>query len=630
MSNQRSAPGKLKLGLQYREATFARESVNAESRTVTLSFSSAEPVERYYGNEVLGHDASECDLTRLNNKAAFLFNHDPDRQIGVVEKAWIADGRGQCDVRFSKNEDADEYFRDVQDGIRTKVSVGYRVRAARLAEEKEGVETYRITSWEPYEISLVSIPADDSVGVGRSAAESETEIPITIPDTMKRNLLLNADPNGAGGGGGTAAPPAPIVTLNESDVLKRERTRTAEISALGKRWNFADDAARFIEEGKSADDFRRHVLEARGVATPVQVESPNIGLTGKEVKRFSLLSAVRSMIRGNKLEGFEKEACEAARAHLRRELPNERTFVIPEEVTTYQRDIALREMFARAGNVGTFTAGGALVQNQFGSLIELLRNKTVLGRLGITIIDGLVGDFILPQQTGGCTSYWVSETGTLSDSQATFAQKTMNPHRIGCSYPFTMQFLAQSSLSVDAFVRTEMDTSIMLKKDLAGLLGTGVGGEPLGLANTTGINATVTYGGAATWADLVEHETGIAVDNADIGTMGWALDAATVGKWKTILKDSVAGAGYLIEGGGDNMTANGYPVRRTNQVSSAHQSYFGVWSQLMHAMWAGREVTVDSITLAKQGQHQIIINELCDYLVRQPLAFNVSTDSAAA
>lgn len=202
----------------------------------------------------------------------------------------------------------------------------------------------------------------------------------------------------------------------------------------------------------------------------------------------------------------------------------------------------------------------------------------------------------------------------------------MVPHRLGASIPFTMQFIAQTSLSADSFIRNEMDIVLALKKDLAGLLGTGLGGEPLGVANTTGINATVTYSGAAAWADVVEHETGIAVDNADIGSMGFVLDAASVGKWKTILKDSVAGAGYLI---GDNMTANGYPVERTNQISTAHQSFFGVWSQLMLGMWAGREITVDNITLAKSGQHQIIMNELCDFLVRQPLAFNVSTDSAA-
>jgi len=107
--------------------------------------------------------------------------------------------------------------------------------------------------------------------------------------------------------------------------------------------------------------------------------------------------------------------------------------------------------------------------------------------------------------------------------------------------------------------------------------------------------------------------------------MAFILSAATVGKWKTILRDSVAGAGYLI---GDGMTANGYSVFRTNQVEG-NLSFFGVFNQLVMASWAGLEVVVDPYTLAGDGQVKITVNELCDIAVRQPLAFNVSTDSAA-
>lgn len=262
-------------------------------------------------------------------------------------------------------------------------------------------------------------------------------------------------------------------------------------------------------------------------------------------------------------------------------------------------------------------------------MIEFLRNKTVLGRLGITIMDGLVGNFLLPVQTGGATAYWVSETGALTDSQATFAQKAMTPHRLGATIPYTTQFLAQSSISAEDFFRNELQTVCALKKDLAGLEGTGNDGQPLGVKGTLGINATVTFGGAADWADVVQFETGIAVDNADIGAMGFALSAGSVGKWKTILKVTAGASGdFLIDGGGDNMAANGYPVRRTNQITG-DIAFFGVWSQLLHAIWAGVEIIVDPYALKKSGQVEITRNEMCDYLVRQPLAFNVSTDSAA-
>jgi hypothetical protein len=190
----------------------------------------------------------------------------------------------------------------------------------------------------------------------------------------------------------------------------------------------------------------------------------------------------------------------------------------------------------------------------------------------------------------------------------------------------SLQFIAQTSLSAEAFARQELMKVLALLKDVAGLHGTGADGQPLGIQYTSGINQTVTYGGTATWADVVEHETGITTDNADIGAMQFVLSAQTVGKWKTILRDSVAGAAYLI---GDNGLINGYNYARTNQVAG-NVSFFGVWNQLIHGVWAGQEVIVDPYgDNAKQGQVEVTINELCDYLVRQPLAFNVSTDSAA-
>lgn len=449
---------------------------------------------------------------------------------------------------------------------------------------------------------------------------------------MNRSLKLDADPAIAPPAGGAPTKPAAEVTAElRGQWQKEERNRCAEIDAIADR--LKTDGVRELAKNAKADgwpidQFRREVLEKHYNAKPISVGSTDIGASEKEVKEFSFMRCVRLKAQKRNLDGLEKEMCDAAAKVMRRELSSAESFVIPTEVSRYHDELSLKRMLMqRAQNVGAGAAGGFTVETQYGSLIELLRNKTALGQMGITIIDGLVGDFVMPTQTGGCTAYWVSETGTITDSEATFGQKAMVPHRLGASVPFTMQFLAQTSLAAESFLRNELDTVLALKKDSAGLLGTGVGGEPLGLANTTGINATVTYGGAATWADIVEHETGIAVDNADIGSMGFIIDAATCGKWKTILKDSVAGAGYLLS---ENMTANGYPVKRSNQISAAHQSFFGVWSQLLLGVWAGREVTVDNVTLAKQGQHQIIINEFCDYLVRQPLAFNVSTDSAAA
>ncbi len=410
----------------------------------------------------------------------------------------------------------------------------------------------------------------------------------------------------------------------EKNADERVEARTKEISemyAVGAQINDIEIARKFVSDGKSIDALRQHVLENVLKARPVATDSANIGMSTKEVKKYSLLRAMHSMATKGRLEGVEKEAHDAAvKAYGREDLKG---FLVPEDVSR-----GFSRSFTKAQNVTTATAGGFLVETDFGPMIELLRNRPVVVQAGATTLGGLVGDLALPRHVSGATAYWVSETGSLTDSQSVFGQKKLTPRRLGATIPYSTQFLAQSSIDAESFIRDDATRVLAIEKDRASLAGAGVGGEPLGLALDPDINATVTYGGAAEWGDIIEHETGIAVDNADIGSMGFVINAATRGKWKTALKVATyGGTGYLMDGN----TANGYPVYVTNQTFAvASQSFFGVWSQLILASWAGMEVIVDPYALKKSGQVEITFNELCDICVRQPLAFNVSTDSAAA
>lgn len=403
------------------------------------------------------------------------------------------------------------------------------------------------------------------------------------------------------------------------DRVEAREKQISEMYEIGDAINDRELARKFIKEGKTLDEFRAHVLTNVLKAKPVTTDSGLIGMGEKETKSYSLLRALHQLVTKGRLEGIEKEAHEAALKACGRD--DVKGFLVPEDVS---RSFGRR--LIKAQNVTTATAGGFLVQTDMGPMIELLRNRPVVVDAGATTLNGLVGDVALPYQVSGCTAYWVSETGALTDSQSVFGQKKLTPHRLGATIPYSTQFLAQSSIDAEAFIRDDAVRVLALEVDRAALLGSGVGGEPLGIANTVGINATVTYNGAADWGDVIEHETGIAVDNADIGSMAFVLDAASVGKWKTAMKVATyGGTGYLIDG----MTANGYPVYRTNQVSSTHQSFFGNWAQLVIARWQGLEVIVDPYALKKSGQVEITFNELIDMIVRQPLAFNVSTDSAA-
>ena len=250
--------------VQFRSFDLDRGAIKADSRTVELSFSSEQPVERFFGSEILDHADGSCDLRRLKNGGALLLEHDPEDQIGVIESAEIRDKRGFATVRFGKSELAEEIFQDVVDGIRTKVSVGYRLCDMKTVEmtEVNGLDTYRFKSWEPYEISIVAIPADDSVGVGRSEQQTNASLDFELP--MKRTLLL--DPNTDGGGTPPATPP-PATPPRESAelVTSRERTRTMELLKLGMRFrdrvsNSMDLANTAVETGVSVSDLQRDLL----------------------------------------------------------------------------------------------------------------------------------------------------------------------------------------------------------------------------------------------------------------------------------------------------------------------------------------------------------------------------------
>jgi len=154
-------------GLQ-RRAQIVRDGINKDKRTVTIALSSELPVSRDFYTEILSHAEGDVDLGRLQNSHPLLWNHNSDVQIGVVEKAWLGvDKVLRCIVRFGTSKRASEVFQDVVDGIVKHCSVGYEHLRELSSEIRDGIEYVKF-SWRPYEASFVAIPADPTVGVGRS------------------------------------------------------------------------------------------------------------------------------------------------------------------------------------------------------------------------------------------------------------------------------------------------------------------------------------------------------------------------------------------------------------------------------------------------------------------------------
>ncbi|CEG29806.1 HK97 family phage prohead protease [Bacillus sp. B-jedd] len=182
-----------------RYATINHRTINEDKRQVELSFSSEEPYERWFGLEILSHTDGALDLTRLNEIGCLLYNHNRDKVIGRIDNAWVEGNRGYALVTFDDDPDSDVIYQKVKSGTLKGVSVGYRVDSWEEVSAGKASSDGRFTGpcsialkWLPFEISIVSIPADATVGVGRELGDElvlqKGEVPLSI---YYKQLQLN-------------------------------------------------------------------------------------------------------------------------------------------------------------------------------------------------------------------------------------------------------------------------------------------------------------------------------------------------------------------------------------------------------------------------------------------------------
>ena len=580
--------------------------VRAAGDELQFSFSSEQPVERYFGTEVLSHEMGAADLSRLNNGAPFLWNHDRDAVLGVVEAASIgADRRGYCTTRWSRSAFAQEKRQDVEDGILRNVSFAYSIDAI----EDRGDQMV-VTKWTPLECSLVSIPADNSVGLGRAYSESDS--------MAERTLAASA----AEGTAATAASPegtmdqTPDMEVIRAEAAEAERNRIAAINALGEKLGMADLARELIDGGRDLNEARAAFLDQqtkRGTVTaPITANAPELGLSEKETRQFSFVRALHYLANpgdraARDAAGFEIEVGRAAAAKYER---SSNGIVVPNEVL--QRDLV----------VGTASAGGNTVATDLlsGSFIELLRNRLALAQAGVTMLTGLQGNVAIPRQSSASTAYWVGENVAPTESQQAIDQVNMTPKTVGAYVDYSRRLLLQSSIDVEAMIRNDLTRVIALEVDRAGIYGAGSSNQPLGLINVTGVNAKslTSYG---TFAELIDMETAVATANADAGSLRYIVNAAARGALKGTAKSaSAVAAGFIYE----NDEINGYPAIVSNQLLS-NDALFGDFSMMIMGMWSGLDLTVDPYAGSTAGTVRIIALQDVDFAVKQPGAFTYAT-----
>jgi HK97 family phage major capsid protein/HK97 family phage prohead protease len=624
-----------------------------KGRTFEFPFSSEYPVERYFGKEVLKHDDKSIDFSRLNSGAApLLWNHDPDRHIGIVERAYIDKDkkRAYAKVRFSRNKFASEVLEDVKDGILRGISFGYQIKNM---EEEDGA--FVADDWMVHEISVTPIPADPTVGIGRSLISPDEEVtetsqPNTIsidnnsPEEEIRSAAQTASPSVPSmeeKSQETVVDTAPAVEAPEVAVetaersvevdtaaevkraVEEEQVRTSTIYAVCRQHGADDLTEKFIKDNKSVSEVNGEILDliskrSESSNTPIRSTDMNpssneVGLEAKEVQRFSFLRAITALANptdrnAQEAAAFEREVSEEAAK--RYDKPASGILVPNEVLQGYTRDL----------NVGTATAGGNLVETELlaGSFIDILRNRMAVMQAGVTTLNGLSGNVSIPRQTSASTAYWVGEGSDVTESQQAFDQVNLTPKTIGATTDYTRKLLLQTSISVETMVRNDIAKQIALALDTAAIYGSGSSNQPTGITNTTGIG-TATVTGVGTFPELIAMETDVAVANADQGALKYIVNATARGGLKSVKKD--AGSGEFVFA---NNEINGYPVIVSNQLTN-NDCLFGDFSQLIAAFWSGLDLTVDPYAMSKSGSIRIVALQDVDFGVKQPTAFCLGT-----
>lgn len=636
--------------------------------------------------EVLSHDSADIEQDRLKAGLPHLFNHDRNQLLG---RATSYSNSGQkitvSGLIPSSSDFAKTKLADIRSGALPDTSVGYRIMDdGECIGAKDGIPIYKF-KWAPHEFSSVTIPADITVGAGRTMQE-RTELrerALAEGKEFQKIVVKNVDDKKQPDSKAIKSmdpipeinPPVVDVVKEREDGIKQYKDRCKKIRDFAAQTTSQPEwhgkllpiVEKHCEGDANFEKFHEEALFAHPGSHRIDTpqEGSKIGMSRKDRGIFSVRKAIFEVAmqhrgQGKGLTGLEKEACETSIAKYgggqdSREFHG---LCIPDDVlhgrfeedqdldSTALRNLAwevgsLRQQF-RNLTVSSFAGGGALVATDLlaGSFIDILRNAVLIGQgpLGITELGGLMGNISIPKQTGTVTVYWLPEGGAITESDQSFAQLLMEPHRMGCDTAFTKQLLAQSSIGIEAFVRSDTALALAVEEDRVTLLGAGIGGEPLGIFNTTGV-LSVTFGGNATFAKVVEMEYDL--ENANVRTGQMAIITSPISKRYMKTTVQIAASTFPIyvwmSAAGEYPTINGvkpgvvndYPAYATKNVTT-NVVCQGVFQNVFKGRWAGFDVVVDPYSGKKSELIEITTNQWLDIGLRYPQSFCVSTDAPTA
>ena len=608
----------LKIPAQGSRFVQAESIQQTEPGILEFSFASTKPVQQSFGfTEIL--DLSGIDTSRVDSGVcALLLNHDPSLILGRVLAVWRVSNTLRCRCELGTTPTALQYGPDILAGLLRGVSCRYTLDSYRQSVGPDGEQVVTVSQWELLEITIASVPADSSVGVGRSCFTEGKVMPTqeraAREKERSRIRIVNAmvekyAPRISGG-------MARAIEIGESCI-------DGEMTEEQARSMFADE---ILGSQQPIESARRPQPQSDGRPPGMAQRGAILGLGQKDIEAYSI-SRLISAVQSNNWQNAGLEL-ECSRALQGKGFDGQN--LIPVEAL-------------RVFNVQTSQAqAGALVgvEHHGESFIDALRAKTFAYELGAMRMDGLMGNIEIPRKTGVSSLGWVGEDVDLPESGPSFDKLNLRPRTVGAFCQLTRMLSVQSDPQVEQLILRDFAASLAREIDRTAVHGNGTT-EPLGILNQPGVSSVAlgTNGGLFTWDSIVALEGKVSDLNADSGSLGYVTSTRVKSKLKTSLKSATAGAEYIWmdspQMNGEGML-NGYRAMASSTVrtdltkgtgTNLSAAIFGNWSDLIIATWGVLDLQMNPYANFKSGRTEARLMLFADMAVRHAASFAVATDA---
>lgn len=588
------------------QINFEKFDVNEAQRKITFSCASDYPYMRYDDEhqveyeQILVINENSVDMTRLNTgNSPLLFNHDTDKLLGIVNKAYIIQNKIFVQVQFSKNDEfADRIYKDILDGTIKGVSIGYQIDSYQDKKEN-GINRRYVDKFMIYEVSIVSIPADPKVGFRNfniikkddNFMEDKVvkqDVQQVVENTPTQNIQQKPIEQKACG-----EEKIEQKACGEDEEVKKLRAENEELKCKIKA--LEDEKVQVVEqEVKPLDDSARQQIEKIGQDFHIAKEEIDRAIEEKlTVREFK-----------NKIKNLNF-TCKNKENKI---MDSKREFKEFLEKREFDKPFNFRTFTGFGGLTGQ--GGQSLVGTETLPLVQILEKK--LGVKGYRVLSGLTSNITIPVQTSRNVAYATDHLrDAATESNPGFTPVTLTPTKISGNCTIGKELLTQVNDDVIAFVIDSLLKEISYKIEDY-MLAKVVAGNPteINYANLQSID----------FDDILAFEAAVAGYNLDPNAMSFVMSPAA----RAVLKGTPLVSSYpkfLCE----NNEINGYRAEVSGCVSN-NNIYFGDWSKLILAIWdkgAGMEVIIDPYTQAKQGNVVVVASMCIDAAIEQAGAFAI-------